>query len=544
METQVNQNPGSKKRPIIIGLAIIALLAIGATAYAMFIDLSPRELYLKSEMNTFKTLNESVNDNFKDALSLQEKQAKEAYKSEARVSVDMDTEKLGAGGMEAAMIGSILKSSELKFTTQHDPKKEEGQVNMALTVNDADLVKADFYQNNKETALNVPAAYDKRVYFPNAKFGDVMRKFDPAYVGMEKLENFFKAYDGYITSEEERDDLFKEYAKVYADSIKEDNVKLKENVDFKGEKLRQLTVTLSEKETKDLIVNFLKKIESDDKLLDAMAEQASLSGGLPTGTMAPTPGAMSKEETKKELKNSLKEAQKAVKENASFPEGMKQVVLIDSDENVVKRDLKLSAAANGGEVIPMNYASESWTKDDVTNSSWTLNAGPEGQTVLADVKMQSEPKGKGMKRDIKAKFESAENGSTQGIGFHVKGEGTSEKSNWTAELVPAGDMPAQIPQATLEIEHKGDQNLDKDFANHDYKVRLISKDPSLGDLNVGLNIKTKTTFGKKLKFPELAEGKSVNLAEMSDAEMMGLMSEIQRNLQQFMGENASFMQGL
>jgi hypothetical protein len=75
-------------------------------------------------------------------------------------------------------------------------------------------------------------------------------------------------------------------------------------------------------------------------------------------------------------------------------------------------------------------------------------------------------------------------------------------------------------------------------------VRLISNDPSLGDLNVGLNIKTKTTFGKKLEFPELAEGKSVNLAEMSDAEMMGLMSEIQRNLQQFMGENANFMQGL
>lgn len=371
-----------------------------------------------------------------------------------------------------------------------------------------------------------------------------MRKFDPAYAGMEKLENFFKAYDGYLASEEEREDLFKEYAKVYADSIKENNVKLKEDVDFKGEKLRQLTVTLSEKETKDLIVNFLKKMESDDDFLDAMAEQASLSGGLPTGTMMPAPGTMSKEDTKKELKNGLKEAQRAVKEEAAFPEGMKQVVLIDSDENVVKRDLKLSAAANGGEVIPLNYATESWTKDDVTNSSWTLNAGPEGQTVLVDIKMTSEPKGKGTKRDIKAKFESDENGSTQGIGFHVKGEGTSEKSNWTAELVPAGDMPAQIPQGTLEIEHKGDQNLDKDFANHDYKVRLISNDPSLGDLNVGLTIKTKTTFGKKLKFPELAEGKADNLAEMSDAEMMGLMSEIQRNLQQFMGENAQFMEGL
>jgi hypothetical protein len=240
----------------------------------------------------------------------------------------------------------------------------------------------------------------------------------------------------------------------------------------------------------------------------------------------------------------LKEEQKAVKEDASFPEGLKQVILIDGDENVVKRDLNVSVSANGSEVIPVHYATESWTKNDVTNSSWTMNAGPENEALLVDVKMESEPKGKGTKRDIKAKFEFGHSDSTEGIGFHIKGEGTNEKSNWTAELVPAGDMPANIPQVTFEIEHKGDQNLGKDYANHDYKVKMISNDPSLGNFNVGLNIKTKTTFGKKLKFPDLAEGKSVNLAELSDAETMSLMTEIQQNLQQFMGDNAQLMQGL
>lgn len=543
METQVNQSTGNKKRPLIIGLAVIAVLAIGATAYAMFVDLSPRELYLKSEMNTFKALNESFEDSFEDALALQDKQMDEAYKSEARVGVEMDPGMLGAGGMEAAMIGSVLSNSEIKLTTQHDPKKEEGSADIALTMNNTDLVKAEFYQNNKQTAVSVPAAYDKHVYFPNNQFGDVMRKFDPAYQGMEKLENFFKAVEGDI-SEKARDEAFQEFAKVYADSVKDENVKLKDNVEFKGEKLRELTVSLSEKETKTLLVNFIEKIEKDDEILDAVAEQAALQGGLPTGTMAPT-GSMSKEEAKKELKKVLADAKKAINDDLEIPGGMKQVVIVDGDDKVVSRDLSMKIGANGEEAVPMNYKSESWTKDDTTNSSWVLNAGPEGETLLVDVKMESEPKGKeGKKRDIKAKFEMTENGTTEGIGFHIKGEGTSKKSKWTAQLVPAGDAPMELPDMTVEVEHTGDQNLDKDYANHDYKVTLIGNDPSMGDINVGLNIKTKTTFGEKLKFPELSKGKAENIAEMSDAEMMGMMSEIQRNIEQFIGENAQMFQGL
>ncbi|WP_144697263.1 DUF6583 family protein [Fictibacillus phosphorivorans] len=541
METQVNQSTGNKKRPLIIGLAIIAVLAIGATAYAMFVDLSPRELYLKSEMNTFKALNESFEDSFGDALALSEKQMEEAYKSEASVGVDVDPAMFGAGGMEAAMIGSVLQNSEFKVTTQHDPKKEEGSVGMALTMNDSDLVNAEFYQNNKQTAVNVPAAYDKNVYFENSQFGDVMRKFDPAYQGMEKLENFFKAVDGDL-SEDARDEAFEEFAKVYADSVKDENVKLKDDVDFKGEKLRELTVSLSEKETKTMLVNFVEKIEKDDEILDAIAEQSALQGGLQTGMVAPT-SSMSKADAKKEIKTLLADAKKAIKDDLQVPGGMKQVVIIDGDDKVVSRNVTMKIGANGEEAVPMNYKSESWTKGDVTNSSWVLNAGPEGETLLVDVKMESEPKGKdGMKRDIKAKFEATENGTTEGIGFQIKGEGTDKKSKWTANLVPAGDAPMELPDMTLEIEHTGDQNLDKDFAKHDYKVTLVGNDATMGDINVGLNIKTKTTFGDKLKFPELSEGKAVNVAEMSDAEMMTMMSEIQRNIEQFIGENAQMFQ--
>ncbi|MBH0156547.1 hypothetical protein IHV10_09225 [Fictibacillus sp. 5RED26] len=541
METQVNQSTGNKKRPLIIGLAIIAVLAIGATAYAMFVDLSPRELYLKSEMNTFKALNESFEDSFGDALALSEKQMEEAYKSEASVGVDVDPAMFGAGGMEAALIGSVLQNSEFKVTTQHDPKKEEGSVGMALRMNDADLMNAEFYQNNKQTAVNVPAAYDKNVYFENSQFGDVMRKFDPAYQGMEKLENFFKAVDGDL-SEDARDEAFEEFAKVYADSVKDENVEMKDDVDFKGEKLRELTVSLSEKETKTMLVNFVEKIEKDDEILDAIAEQSALQGGLQTGMMAPT-GNMSKADAKKEIKTLLADAKKAIKDDLQVPGGMKQVVIIDGDDKVVSRNVTMKIGANGEEAVPMNYKSESWTKGDVTNSSWVLNAGPENETLLVDVKMESEPKGKdGKKRDIKAKFEMTENGTTEGIGFQIKGEGTDKKSKWTANLVPAGDAPMELPDMTLEIEHTGDQNLDKDFANHDYKVTLKGNDATMGDINVGLNIKTKTTFGDKLKFPELSEGKAVNVAEMSDAEMMTMMSEIQRNIEQFIGENAQMFQ--
>lgn len=541
METQVNQSTGSKKRPLIIGLALIAIIAIGATAYAMFIDLSPRELYLKSELNTFKAMNESFEESFGDALALSEKQMEEAYKSEARVGVEMDPSMLGAGGMEAAMIGSILSNSEIKMTTQHDPKKEEGSADVALVLNNTDLVKAEFYQNNKQTALSVPAAYDKHVYFPNNKFGDVMRKFDPAYVGMEKLQNFFKAVEGDL-SEEARDEAFEEFAKVYADSVKDENVTLKEDVDFKGEKLRQLTVSLSEKETKTLLINFIEKIENDEEIMNALAEQSALQGGFNFDMTSTAP--MSEEDAKKEIEKMLTDAKKAINEDLEIPGGMKQVVIVDGDDKVVSRDLSMKLGAEG-ETIPMNYKAESWTKGDVTNSSWVLNAGPEGEALLVDVKMESEPKGDdGKKRDIKAKFEVNENGTTQGIGFHVKGEGTDKKSNWTVQLVPAGEAPMELPDMTIEIEHKADQNLDKDYANHDYKVTLIGNDPSMGDINVGLNIKTKTTFGDKLKFPELSEDKAVNVAEMSDAEMMGMMSEIQRNIEQFVGENAQMFQGL
>ncbi|MCM3717641.1 DUF6583 family protein [Fictibacillus phosphorivorans] len=543
METQVNPST-SKKRPLIIGLALIAVLAIGATAYAMFMDLSPRELYLKSEMNTFKAMNESFEESFGDAIALSEKQMDEAYKSEARVGVEVDPSMFGAGGMEAAMIGSVLSNSEIKMTTQHDPKKEEGSADFALVLNNTDLVKAEFYQNNKQTALSVPAAYDKHVYFPNNKFGDVMRKFDPAYSGMEHLQNFFKAVEGDL-SKEARDEAFEEFAKVYADSVKDENVKLKDDVDFKGEKLRQLTVSLSEKETKTLLINFIEKVENDKEIMNALAEQTALQGGLNLDMTSASTAPMSKEDAKKEIEKMLADAKKAIKDDLKIPGGMKQVVIVDDEDTVVSRDLSMKIAAEGEEAVPVNYKSESWAKGDVEHNTWVLNAGPEGEELLVDVKMESEPKGKeGKKRDIKAKFETNENGTTEGIGFQVKGEGTDKKSNWTVQLVPAGEAPMELPDMTVEIEHKGDQNLDKDYANHDYKVTLKGNDPSMGNINVGLNIKTKTTFGKKLNFPELAEGKAVNVAEMSDAEMMGMMSEIQRNIEQFIGENAQMFQGM
>ncbi|MFC0187091.1 DUF6583 family protein [Fictibacillus aquaticus] len=544
MQTQVNTPAKSSKKFLIIALAAVLLIGGGAAVYAMMIN-TPKNQYLMAEYNTYEATAESFDNQFGDLMDLSEKAQKEANESDTRIGIDMDLGAMGATGMEAALAQSLLKSAEVQVKTQHDPKKEEGSFKLGVLMNDSEIAGAEFYQNNKQTAIEVPELYSKHVYFENKQFGDLMRKFDSSYVGLEEMQNFFKAYDSYLTDEDAREEMVKEYAEVLKDNIKDDNVTEKD-ADFNGESMKALTLTLSEKEVKDILVAYIEKIESDDKLINEIAKQSSLSGGFDT-TMS---GTASEKDTKKQILDGLKDVKKGIKEDVSMPKGFKQTVIINSDDVIVSRSFDFEAGPKDSpdEIVAFDYDSESKTDDnDKTKSSWKMVMTPKSGegTFVFDMKMDSEPKGEGMKRDIKTKFEMTENGATDGAGFHIWGEGNKEKSKWNLEMTPVGDMAAsELPDFKLQLEHKGKQDLDNDKAQHDFKTTIVVNDPSMGgEMKMDLNIKSKTTFTDKLKFPKLSGDNAVNAAEASDEEIGAIMQEVQMNIQNFIGENAQLFQG-
>ncbi|MFC7371438.1 hypothetical protein ACFQPF_07100 [Fictibacillus iocasae] len=543
MQTEVNTPAKSSKKFLIIALAAVLLIGGGAAVYAMMMN-TPKNQYLLSEFKSYEAMSESFDSQFGDFTDLSEKTQSEANESDTRVNIDMDLGAMGATGMEAALAQSLLKSAELQVKTQHDPKNDQGSVKLGVLMNDSEIAGAEFYQDNKKTALEVPELYSKHVYFENKEFGELMRKFDASYQGLEEMQNFFKAYDSYLTDEDERKEMVKEYAEILKDKIKDENVTEKD-VDFNGESMTSLTLTLSEKEVKDLLVAYVEKIESDDKLIDELAKQTAISGGMdPTMT-----GAQSEKETKKQIRDGLKEIKKGIKEEMSMPKGFKQTVIINSDEVIVSRsfDFEVGPKDAPNDAVAIAYDSESKKNSDKTKSSWKMVMTPksgEGALTL-DMKMDSEPKGEGMKRDIKTKFEMVENGTTEGAGFHIWGEGDKSKSKWNLEMTPVGDMAAaELPDFKLQLEHKGKQDLDNNKAQHDFKTTILVNDPSLGgEMKMDLNIKSKTTFTDKLKFPKLSDGNAVNAAEASDEDIAAIMQEVQMNIQNFIGSNAELFQG-
>ncbi|MGC4379170.1 DUF6583 family protein [Fictibacillus sp. Mic-4] len=549
LEVSTNKNPGKKKIAITAIILAVILIGIGGTVYAVFFNKSPKELYFISELNSYKALEKSFNDSFGNSFELQDKMKKSPYQQDMTIGVNMNANGLEQQVPELAMVQEFLKNSKLKLGVKQDPKKEQGAYHLGFLMNDSEIANAEFFQSNDKAGVFVPELYNKYFYVENKKFGETIKKFDPSYQGPNELPNLmFAQTKTKLNSPEFWKKKGMEYALYIGSKIKDDDVKLKKDVSFKGEKLRQLTLTLSEKETKDLVGGLLNKLSKDDELINEIVDQQMMSASLENNSITPMP---SKKELKEKIVKDIQDAEKQFKENASLPNGLKQVVIINDDEEIVSRNIVLDAKnEKTGKTAHFAYKSTNWTKDnDATDKTWNVEAGTgENDKLVVDVKSNTVPDGEKFKRTINGSFKvwDKTTGPTS-AGIEIKTNGTQDNSKSTFKLNFTGKEAKDVPEISGTYDQKTDQNLDKNYSNSKATLGLnlaFHNDPEMGNAKIDatIDIDTKTKFVDHLKFPDLTPQSAVNVSEVSQVELMKIMQDIQTNAQKFIGKNASLFQ--
>ncbi len=515
------------KKPIFISLALIVLLGISATVYALFFDLSAKETYFLAEKKTMEQTSEDFNQMFAVNKDLASKTLEEPSDSSLNLSLQ-SIQGLEAIDPNIAMFSSFLNQVQLNVNTQLDPEKNEGLFELKAGMGGTELVKAAAYQSDEVVGVNVPLLYDQYVYMNNNDFGKVMSEMDPTYNGPEKLDNFVKLQLESMQNQEKLKEHAEEYGKFVFDSIKDENVTMEDGVEFEGEKYRQLTLKLSEKETKELLKALLQKIRNDDELLDLYIGQDMMTSYMNSN--------MDDVDVKKEFKTMLEEAENAL-DDVNIPEGLTSVILIDNDKMIVKRDVTIKMG-DDTEVINFNLSTHALrTENVVTDGKWELNLFPEGSENQEYVKVLLEMKGENkaeddMKRDITGTFAFAEAGQVTGANVNATLTGSPEDMEGQFELSIENAMQP-IPPIKGHFTRKVNDDLENGMYSTDGEFGL-EMDPGLGSpINVVFDYEAKTAFKEQLKFPSVQED-GVNVAELNQQEKEQLMMDIQSRIEGLM----------
>ncbi|WLD93026.1 hypothetical protein [Alkalihalobacillus sp. AL-G] len=522
-----SRTPKKSKKPFILALAAVFILGLGATVYAMFFNLSPKDAYFKAEINSYKALSESVNETFAISDDLAEKTLEEPSKSTAELGFSV--EGLEAIDPSLAMVKGLIEQVALKATTQLDPKAAKGSIELNLGVAGTEFIQAEAYQSDKRTGVNVPLLYDQYLYFNNEDFGKLMTRFDPTYAGPEKLENLVKMQLDSIKNQEKLNEVSKEYGKFIIENIKEENVTEGE-AEFEGETYRQLTLKLSEKEVQELSKKVIDKVQADKELKDLLIDSMTQSNFLASSSDIKTTMKEDFEKGLKELENNL--------DKIKLPDGFKSTILVNDQELIVKRDVDVKVEVEG-EVANIDFSTHALREDGVvTDGKWEVNVFPENAKDQDYIKilleLKGEPGNDSIKRDLTGMFAIAEAGSvSRSANVDVHMSGTPEDMKMDFEVTVQDPTIQPIPP----IKGHFTQKVKDDLENGTYSTSGefgIEFDAGMGSpVNVVVDYKNKTEFTEDLKFPNLEE-KGENISELSDAELQEIAAEIQSNIQNFM----------
>lgn len=531
------------KKPVII--ALILLFAGLGSAAAMFMNKSPKDLYLLSEYNSYQDAKEEFDKKYGESIEFQEKMLEKPSRSEVSMSGDLNIDS-AEGDPSYDMVKEILSQAEIKLKTEQDPEKNEGYANLALNVDGEKAVDVELLQTKEIMGLKVPLLYEKFFFLNLDEYGDFMRMLDPSYVGPEELNiSQLKPKDLELT-EKEKKYLEKRYAKFFIKELDEKNFKLKKGVNYEHEgkkmDLREVTLTLSPKETQNLMNSLMNRIIEDDELHSMLIDRVvKIADSASMTTEDLGVDLTDKKEMKKELVNGLKDARKELKK-FTYPDGFKSALLIDDKERIIERNAKFGAAYDGEDQINLAFV----TKDvplssDKRYQEFKLEASPENDKESKGVfQITNDINGKLEDRseDLEAKmYVDTASGERQEVTFSMKSDfkgksGSKQEITRDFKVEAAGSEFGDFPSGlTGTIEQTNDTNAKKEYSNQSFKIELnLEDDFNSGSGSVALKVNSKTKLADKISMPKLDSDSSLNVNEITEEQMYEIQQEVSQNI--------------
>lgn len=527
------------KKTIIIALIILLIGASGAAA--LLLKKSPKELYLLSEYKSYQEAKQEWDTKYGDAITFQEKLLETPSNSEVVLSGDMELDSL-KDDPDFEMVRELLKSTSISAKTVQDPVQKESHYSVALNVEKEKAVDIEMFQSKEQMGIKVPLLYEKFFYLNLDEYGDFMRMLDPYYEGPETLEMSELDLKELKITDKEKEYLQKRYADFLLGELKDNNFDVKNGIDYEYEgenmKLREVTLSLSEAETKALLNKFMDHMIEDKELHNMIAtriEKFAKTAALENSDVE----IPEKNEMIEEMVAVLKDVKDEMK-SVDYPIGFTSTLLIDKNEIIIDRNVKAAISIDGKQVNAEIASKHVPYGDNQKYNEWKMTLAPEEDKdssmvfqVSNDVKNGKETR----TEKLKASAMLEEFGEKEDITFtltsNFKGEaGSKQDINREFDLAFNGDSFYDVPNELKgEIKQVSDLNLKKNYQNETFKIKLLMED----DYDSGaltLNLDSKTKLEEKVSVPNFdtnsAEG--INVVKISDEQMLEISEAVGTNL--------------
>lgn len=544
LEVSSNTSVPVKRKWLVGILTLIGLVGIGAASMAFIAQSSPKNVYLMSEANAYDTASEEFEQAYGDLLELSERTATEASKSEVKVTGGFSMPNL-AGDPSMLLINSLLGQVSLQMETQINPEANETLSSLGISLQEQELIGAEFYRSQEQSGVQVPQLFDEYYYIQNDEFGNVMRTFDPMYRGLESISYKQLTWENIKLSEEESNYLADTYGKLLYDNLPEESFTMEEgaSVEYEGatvDNLRQITLQLSEDEIYAIFQSLWKKAATDEVLHDMIVGRYEMF----LGTQTNADNVISVEEFENELHLILENDI----QNIGMPEGVTSVVWVDGDEQIVKRELSFTTEG-GPEPVAVSLLTHNVPMEAGAKQQWSaeLTNNNSAETITLDLK-----KDKMSDESSEYSFEVGMNvdGTTSttlvlnGSSELVNEEGTKKTFEHAFDLsvdeVTGTGLEVGLSGEILEVRNIA---LEDDRAEQEYDMTLLIDDGAQ-QYEVELEVDSTTIFTDNLDFPNFDEVPSVYVGEMTSEEFTALGKDISARFQEIILEYQSLFLGL
>ncbi|MFY0544584.1 hypothetical protein [Brevibacillus sp. H7] len=548
METTVtvNQTPPRKsfrKTILTVAAAGIAVLGGLGTAYAQ-LDLfkSPKMIYLEAEAQGMADLSADVSE----LVAEYEKQMTPYLEQPVHSTLEISNVKVDATvSPQAQQLLELLNSAKLVVQSDIDQQKQIQYNLIGLHLKDKKLLGMEMFMDQNRVGFGVLDLYKKYGYV-DWKDRDVLA----SKYGMEglpkRLVTYNDVYSALQASKEELAAVLKDYALLYADSVKDAQVTLKKDVAFSEEgyqtTARELTVTFTSEELNALVTRIAEKAKVDDKLLDLIYTRYQNLAKLMVDSGYPDTEIMSKDVFQSEYRKAFDDILAGLKSSERGKDGMKMVLLINGDDQIISR--KMVSTDEQGKEEPGYLHTVKWTNG--SESYYRLSFG--------EIPDQDE-----LKVTYKGKKNGSEKNGTLAIALKTKEESDAEldikvnshskeensKETGTLEFTVKGNDSATGEQ--MGLSGSINTSLTKSDKGRETQSRIkLNFDQATPDMpkSISLQLHGKDEFGKAISLPVLTADNSVNLATLSDADMLTLQQELGMAAQQFMMNNMQLFQEL
>jgi hypothetical protein len=410
------------------------------------------------------------------------------------------------------------------------------------------VIGLEYFADKNKLVLAIPAIYNKYGYADLKDREKLQTRFGIARLP-KRMVTYSDYADAFKISQQDVDYLLQEYGRLYADSLIDSQFTSQKTTFVEGEtkiKAREITLTLSESQFKELLKKFAGKIQTDEKLLDLIYNKQKTWIKLMEDSGNNLEDQGIKEKSKDEIKASLKQFNQDLDNNLQqlkMPAGVKMTLLVDADDNILDR--KISFAESTSKVL---IRTASWLSQDKGNN-YLFNIRSEEPTKVDvfDFQYTTEPENALTTKGALAVTtkEIIEGKEKQLIQFNTGYTVTKDGNRQQVDILFSGQVEQETPRKFTGSMNTTIVDNDKDKSKQtDCVIELKfgqAPEESKNGPSLKVTIKGKDEFGTKLVLPKLDVNNSIDLANVSDVELMQIQQEIQAGIQGFMIKNQALI---